>query len=200
MNIGRRYDNSLRTEQASATRERIIDAAITVLGRGPEELSMPAVAGEAGVSVPTVYRNFASKKALVDAIYDRYVDTIDVRWEETAPDDLEDLLGRVARVFAKQDRVPAPLRAAMSGPTGRRARRQNMPGRRAETERLLAPFELDEEDRARLQDLVIILTSGVVQKAFRDYFGAGPAVAADRVTWAIRRLATAGSSAGRRGD
>lgn len=72
----------------------------------------------------------------------------------------------------------------MSGPVGRRARRQNMPARRASVETLLASRGLDDDDRARLTDLAIVLMSSVVQQAFRDYLGAGPDVAADRVTWA----------------
>src|SRR3954468_8015348 len=131
---GRSYDNSLRTEQAAATRERIVDATIAVLARGPAELSIPAVAAGAGVSVPTVYRHFASKKALVNGMYDRYADEIDVRWPDDPPRTLEDYLARLPGVFARHDQLPVALRAVMSGPEGIKARRENMPDRLAKIE------------------------------------------------------------------
>src|SRR5262245_4623458 len=54
------------------TRERILEATLEVLARsGPRKLSLSAVAAAAGVSRPTLYRWFPSKKALLDA-FGRY--------------------------------------------------------------------------------------------------------------------------------
>src|SRR6266511_4254163 len=64
----RAYDNELRAEQAEGTRRKILDALVRTMGRGVAGLSIPAVAREAGVSVPTVYRHFKSKAALVAAL------------------------------------------------------------------------------------------------------------------------------------
>src|SRR5580765_1099044 len=55
-----------RAAMADETRVRILDACVTILARGVAELSIPAVARESGVSVPTVYRNFPDKKTLLD--------------------------------------------------------------------------------------------------------------------------------------
>ncbi|MEY2431424.1 MAG: hypothetical protein QOC92_1149 [Acidimicrobiaceae bacterium] len=188
--VRRDYDNSLRAEQAAATRKRIVDASIVVLAKGPDELSVPAVAAEAGVSVPTVYRHFASKKALVDAVYERYSDEIDVRWPDDPPRNLDDFLTRVPGVFIRQEQLPSTLRAVMSGPTGAKARRDNMPDRLASADALIGALRLDPDDRERLRDLMVVLTSSAIQGAFRDYLGVGPEVAADRVVWAIKRLTT----------
>src|SRR3954453_24029747 len=65
----RRYHSPIRVEQADATRVRILDAADRVMERGLATLSVPAVAREAGVSVPTVYRHFGSKPELLAALY-----------------------------------------------------------------------------------------------------------------------------------
>src|SRR5688500_13075920 len=62
------YRSRLRRRQKQDTREAILDATIDVLAEGVAELSMPAVARRAGVSVPTVYRHFASKRALLAAV------------------------------------------------------------------------------------------------------------------------------------
>jgi AcrR family transcriptional regulator len=54
------------------TKERILEATLEVLERsGPRKLSLSAVAATAGVSRPTLYRWFPSKKALLEA-FGRY--------------------------------------------------------------------------------------------------------------------------------
>jgi AcrR family transcriptional regulator len=54
------------------TRERILDATLEVLARsGPRKLSLSEVAAAAGVSRPTLYRWFPSKKALLE-VFGRY--------------------------------------------------------------------------------------------------------------------------------
>ena len=52
-----------------ATRTRLLEAARVVLGRqGPRKVSLSAIAAEAGVSRPTLYKYFASKDALLLAL------------------------------------------------------------------------------------------------------------------------------------
>jgi AcrR family transcriptional regulator len=54
------------------TRDRILEATLAALSRsGPRKLSLSEVAATAGVSRPTLYRWFPSKKALLDA-FGRY--------------------------------------------------------------------------------------------------------------------------------
>ncbi len=62
------YDNSRREEQATENRGRILDAALELLKSDSALLTIPAVAKQAGVSVPTVYRNFSSKDELLVAV------------------------------------------------------------------------------------------------------------------------------------
>lgn len=190
---GRKYDNSLRAEQAAATRERIVDAAISVLARGTDGLSIPAVAVEAGVSVPTVYRHFGSKKALVDGVYDRYSDEIDVRWPDDPPRTIDDFLARVPGVFANQLRADPTLRKVMSGPAGMKARRDRMAERLTRVDALIRPLGLSADDRQRARDVLVVLTSSTVHQAFREYLDLDAEAAADRVVWAIERLITANS-------
>src|SRR6187399_3522717 len=55
-------------EVDNSTRERILAATAEVLGRnGMTKLSLSEVALQAGVSRPTLYRWFASKRELLDA-------------------------------------------------------------------------------------------------------------------------------------
>ena len=187
----RSYNNSLRAEQAAATRDRIVDAAIEVLSEGADKLSIPAVARAASVSVPTVYRHFPSKAALVDAVYDRYADRIDVAWHDDVPTTLDDYLSRISDIFARHERVAPELRTAMSGPEGANVRRRRMAERLDRVDTVLAGTDLSAVDRAYMRELLVVLTSSAVQRAFREYLGLGPDAAADRVAWAIRRLTAA---------
>ena len=58
--------SSLRAEQASATRRRILDAATSVFEQhGFAGARIDDIAGEAGVAVPTVYKSFANKVNLL---------------------------------------------------------------------------------------------------------------------------------------
>src|SRR6185295_7063387 len=63
------YRSPLRDERAVQTRERILDGLVQVLARnGIAELSIPLIARAAGVSIPSVYRYFPTKKDLITAL------------------------------------------------------------------------------------------------------------------------------------
>jgi AcrR family transcriptional regulator len=67
----RSYDSSGRQEQARRNRARIIDVALTLFVRdGYAGTTIPAIAGEAGVSVETVYKSFGNKAGLLKAVWD----------------------------------------------------------------------------------------------------------------------------------
>src|SRR5690242_9982290 len=68
----RRYDSPRRREQAEETRRQILDAARTLFERqGYATTTIAAVAAEAGVALKTVYVAFASKPALLRAVWHR---------------------------------------------------------------------------------------------------------------------------------
>jgi AcrR family transcriptional regulator len=70
---------------APTTSEVILAAALrTIRARGPEKLSMSAVAAEAGVSRPTLYRWFPTKALLLGAITAYEVEQFDVGLQELA--------------------------------------------------------------------------------------------------------------------
>lgn len=68
----RRYDASGRRAQARRNRETVLDAAERqFLDDGYAGTTIAAIAGEAGVSVETIYKAFGGKSGLVRAIYER---------------------------------------------------------------------------------------------------------------------------------
>ncbi len=67
----RRYDSTLRQEQARQTRARILDAAQRLFSeRGYANTSMEAIARAAGVATDTVYASFQSKPGLLHKLLD----------------------------------------------------------------------------------------------------------------------------------
>jgi AcrR family transcriptional regulator len=185
----RRYSSGLRDEQAETTRIRILEALVRTMANGVAGLSIAAVAREAGVSIPTIYRRFGSKQGLVDAL-SPYV----IAKAGLMPDPLPATLPEVARtvrsVFRNLAGMDATLRAAMASQLGQQVRVATMPKRLAghrETVGRLAP-DLGEEELDRLAKLSLILTSTSSFRAFKDYLGLGPDASAELVTWAIRAL------------
>ena len=69
--VKRPYDNSRRQAQARATRQTVIEAATRLFTEyGYPATTIEAVADAADVPLPTVYRLFGSKRALLAAVLD----------------------------------------------------------------------------------------------------------------------------------
>lgn len=67
----RRYDASRRQERARANRRAMLEAALELLlERGYANTTLAVVAERAGVAVPTVYKAFGNKPAMVKAAFD----------------------------------------------------------------------------------------------------------------------------------
>jgi AcrR family transcriptional regulator len=184
------YRSALRGEQKASTRARILDGLARVMASGVAELSIPAVAKEAGVSIPTVYRHFPNKKALLAALAP-HVERKSGAGEVPDPRDPESLAASAHELFRRLDSLDAATRAAMASRLGKRMRRESMiSGRRALIERALDPATrgMPAVDRERLINVVLILWSSAALQAFKDYLGLGAEQAADHVAWAIRAL------------
>lgn len=69
--VKRSYDNTRREAQARATRLRILEAAKALfIEHGYPATSVDAIATAADASLPTLYRLFSSKRALLKAVLD----------------------------------------------------------------------------------------------------------------------------------
>lgn len=69
--VKRRYDNTRRLAQARATRLRVIEAAKALfIEHGYPVTTLDSVADAADVPLPTLYRLFGSKRALLRAVLD----------------------------------------------------------------------------------------------------------------------------------
>jgi AcrR family transcriptional regulator len=70
----RRYDSSRRAAQARQNRAAVLDAARRrFLDRGYATTTLAEVAGDAGVSVETIYKAFSNKAGVLKALFDTSV-------------------------------------------------------------------------------------------------------------------------------
>jgi len=186
--------NQLRAEQAEETQVRILEATLRVMARGISSVSIPAVAREAGVSVPTVYRHFGTKQDLLAAVYLHVV-------RRTAPGELvplrtlDELREGVRAVFQGLDSADDLARAAMASPAAAEARRMGMPARLEIYRRMadaIAP-KLAQGDRDRIARVLTILISSSALRLWRDHLGSSVEEAADDIDWVIRAAVAAGT-------
>jgi AcrR family transcriptional regulator len=119
----RPYRSERRREQATQTRERVLDAADALFrSRGWDGTSIAAVAGAAGVSPETVYARFGSKRALVGELMQRAVRGGDPRPvpEQAGPAalleaaDADEVLRRFADDIAVRVERAGPLLAVVA--------------------------------------------------------------------------------------
>ena len=181
----REYASPLRDEQTEVTRKRILDALVRTMGKGVAGLSVPAVAAEAGVSVPTVYRHFRTKADLVAALAPYLAGKTGLmEFPEVAGDDL----GAVAReLYRRNEEMDAEVRAAMASQLGQEVRRRTMPDRVNLIKKNVALRVpgLSAADLDRLTRVLLILMSSATMRAYKDYLGMNAKDAGEDVAWTV---------------
>jgi len=194
----RRYRSELREQQADGTRTRILDAAVRVMARGIATLSIPEVAREAGVSVPTVYRHFGSKDELLAAVYPHLARRVGL---DTVPDPvtLDDLRDGVRAYYDRLANYGALDLAAVASPAGAEVRHATMPHRLKRLSSFADAVEppLPKAERDRITRLLAVLTTSASLRMWHDHLGASVEQAADDIVW-VMRASIAASRKGRR--
>lgn len=194
----RTYRSQLRAEQAEGTRARILDATTPLMARGVASLSIPAVAREAGVSVATVYRHFATKQQLVEAIYPHVMRRAVIN-QPPPPRSISELRDLVRWYLAHLDSLDDQARAAMASGAADELRRAGMPNRVAVFRGLADSVEprLAEADRDRLTRLLVVLTQSASLRMWHDHFGLSVEEVAEEIDWLVK--AAIAAAKGRKG-
>jgi len=189
----RRYSSPLRDERTVQTRERILEALVQVLARnGIAELSIPLVAREAQVSIPSVYRYFPTKRDLFAALDDYAHAKGGFSFSDLPPSNTpEELANIIPSMFQRRESLEPTIAAALRTRIGYDIRRPQLAERAKYFETALRPAmkNLSQNEQAWLTDVVFVLTSFGCARAFKDYLGLDTEGAADRVAWAIKILA-----------
>jgi AcrR family transcriptional regulator len=187
----RAYTSSLREQQAGQTREKILATVAGLLREGEmEDLSYNLVAERSGVSVPTIYRYFPSRKALLDGM-DRWLARELKR--PPLPKDLDELMAFTPDFFRYYDEAKDLLNAARVSALLREANKPGQKERDRVFAEMFAPYTkgLPGERADAVHALVRILYSFDSFLLMQERFGVGPAQAAETVIWATKALLSA---------
>lgn len=184
----RAYDSPLRNENAQRTRERILDAAASVISEDGSFV-VAQVAKRAGVSVRTFYHHFPDREAMLDALGEWLAEALgypQIEW----PKDLASFADKTVAVAEQLSADVDKMRVFFATSVGQAARKQAR-ARRLEYLFQLADAELAGVDPQTAQWAVVIiheLASSRTWLAMQEDAGLDVSEAAEAVGWAIRTL------------
>jgi AcrR family transcriptional regulator len=179
----RAYDNTLRRQQAAATRRRIVLAGSQLLHeshvRDWAAVTIRAVAERAGVNERTVYRHFDNERGVRDAVMHQLEQEAGIELDGMGLDDVRELATRIFRHVSSFRSAPrAQLDPTMTEAMGRvHAALLQAVGDDAPT--------WSEEDRTMAAAILDLLSSvGAYERLVGDW-ALAPAQATAAVVWVI---------------
>jgi len=177
---------SLRQAQRAVTEQRIIEALATLIDdEHPLEISMAAVAKQAAVSEPTLYRHFPTKRDLFAALAGYQFQQVAAGLAPASADDLADA---VHIVFQRSARMENVIRWTLAATDPQRVPRPNVQARLAMLRTALGDPDSSDAERQFLLRTVLLLTSPMAWLYWKDYLGLDTADAAATAGWAIKTL------------
>jgi len=165
----------------------VLDAAERVLAReGAAALTTSRIAGEAGVSVGSLYQYFPDKGAIIDALARRYMDEFEGLMDELAEravaERWDDIPGALIDAYAERYRAEPGYRALWFGrhlgEELREADRRNKQALARGVRRILVGRGLARDD-AHLETVcraAVLTADALLQEAFRDDSRGAPAL------------------------
>lgn len=190
--MSRRYHSPLRASQQQDTRELLLDTTRQLLmADGLEGLTLPRLANQAGVSIPTVYRHFSTVEELLRAFLEWLRPRIgmvhDALWQ-TPAGSLPQVPVHNFPLFAQHAPVLLPLmdsaafnRVRVSGPRRHKAQA------RTQLRPVVAATWTDQELEALAAPL-FVLTSPITWRWMRETWGLSDKAAAQAASWAMQQL------------
>jgi AcrR family transcriptional regulator len=189
------YSSHLQQEHMEQTRDMILEGLIVTMAKGAVTWSIPDVAREAGVSVPTVYRYFSTKKKLVEALNTYVLRKAGIGSMAAMPRSPEELVAMARELYIRAEGMSDALRMASVSELAQEVRKEGIPTRLKFIEQALAPVlpSFSEQDQKYLIRMVLLLTSSAMIRAFNNYLDLTGEEAADIVAWAILTLVYSGT-------
>lgn len=186
-----KYESPLRTEQAQATRERILAGVRTMFEQDPDNaLGFDELATVSGVNRRTIFRHFPTKEALLEAFWNDANASLGVRfWPESE----KDLTALPPALFASLDGIDGIVRASHASGAGRQMRLQANEERQAAFRKSLAEISkgLAPERSKQLEATVQLLFSATAWQTMKDYWSLSGEEAGKAAAWAIEALLNA---------
>ena len=187
----RRYSSPLRESQANRTRDLILDALTELLSdHRVDEVSTKQIAALAGVSLPTIYRHFPDRAALVEGLADRIDQKAGAYHGSTPPATIEEgaAWAEAANKAADGHAVETTAEAVLNADP----RRYSEVSRRhtGEIKQAVARSlpELGERDQRHFVALMRTLVSVQTWLRMREEFGMDGTESGQAVSWAVRTL------------
>jgi AcrR family transcriptional regulator len=189
MNGRKTSPSRLRQEHMERTRDLIMEGLIRTMAKGAVTWSIPEVAREAGMSVPTIYRYFRTKQELVEGL-NAYVVRKAGLADIQPPRSPQDLVAALREMYIRSEGVSDAMKMASVSELAQEVRKDSIPLRLKMIEAALAPVlpSFTEQERGYLVRMVLLLTSSAMIRAFDQYLDLSGVEAADTVSWAILRL------------
>lgn len=193
----RSYNSPLREEKSRETREAILAALYRLMSAAetPDEISMDAIAGEAGVQRRTVFRHFPTKDDLLTAFWpwlNAYMGA------SITPETVEDIVAGPQEAFPLLDAHEAAVRASLHSRTGRDMRMGMLATRRLRFAAALAPVlsTLPPAEARKVEALAHLLYSASAWEVLKDYGGLTGSQAGEAASWALDTILSAVASGG----
>ena len=183
--------SSLRERQAAVIREAILDALASRLDRDdPDDVAMPQVAADAGISLRTLYRYFPTREDMFEAVGDHVVARLGLPRDIRGADDIVRVFSESAQLGA---RSPELVRAMLWTRLGRRARSSH---RRRRVDSITAALaevtsHLPAAEARRREGAVVYLASLPAWITVSEECGLSAEDAQRGIAWAIETLIAA---------
>jgi AcrR family transcriptional regulator len=179
---------SLRDQQRQVTDDRIIQALAELIEtQHPLDVTMSAVARQAGVSEPTLYRHFPTKRELFAALGSSLYRQTTTGVAPTSLDELVAVLPTLYQRFAAMEAIVRWNLAAPKGEVVRPPAAERLPILRD-----ALGDELDGLPPADAEHLlrgVLLMTAPTSMLYWQDYLGITVDEAAATASWLLRRIA-----------
>jgi AcrR family transcriptional regulator len=161
---------SIRAQYKAMTRERILDAAVDLIAKDGAALTIAAVAEHAGVTDRTIYRHFATREALLDAVWPRMQARVQSRG---FPQSAQELIDMPRHLFPQFDAHQNLVFASVYSKGGREVRMKANEMRQAA---MLACVDdalpaLPKAKRRRRAAAVQLIDSAYAWAVMKDFWG-----------------------------
>jgi len=184
----RRYNNSLREEQARQTRVRILESLTDMLmAVDASDLSVAAISKASGVSTATIYRHFPNREELIEGI-NEHIGRILGR--PPLPSTVDELISGAPALFRYYEANFDRLRLAQHGPAHVDIREHGRARRDKEISDITADLvDHLEPQRARaVQGLIRGFFSFDTYELLRRRFGVDTERVIETVGWTVRGI------------